>query len=162
MSVLEELYAQGGEDVILSTVVLSCDAWDSPVALVRDYVGHTITTENADVYQAMPCGMSVVLPKRDATGSQQLVFAIDGVAAQSKTLIMQAVSAGRQIELVYRSYLLSDLSQPAEAPHKLLVKSAKITNTKLEVAAGLFALIDMRWPRLVFDSTTAPCLKYVQ
>ena len=161
MSVLAQVYAQGG-DVILHTVEITSESWDEPIVLVRDFVEHTIITEDNRTLIARPSGMDVALPKRDASGAQNLTFALDGVRPEATRLLRQSHSAGDHINLTYRPYLASDKSEPAEQPYYFIVRSFSAKADHVEVTAGLFDLIDMRWPRIVYDSSTAPGLKYFQ
>lgn len=162
MSVLQQVYAQGG-DVILHTLELTSEAWGpDPIVLVRDYQDHTIRTEDGRTLLARASGMAVALPKRDATGAQNLTFALDGVRPEATRLLRQAQDAQAQVWANYRSYLYSDLTEPAEQPYYFIVRSFTAQADHVEITAGLFSFIDMRWPRVVYDSNTAPGLKYFQ
>lgn len=160
MSVLAQVYAQGG-DVILHTIELTSEAWGTdPIVLVRDYQDHEITTEDGRVLTAKASGMDVALPKRDASGAQNITFALDGVRPEATRLLRQAQESNSKISLTYRSYLYSDLSEPAEQPYFFIVRSFTAQADTVQITAGLFDIIDMRWPRKVYDSNTAPGLKY--
>lgn len=162
MSLLEQVYAQGG-DVILHTLELTSTAWGSdPIVLVKDYQDHTITTEDERELLARSTGMAVALPKRDTTGAQDLTFALDGVRPEATRLVRQAQEAQAVVRVIYRCYLYSDLSEPAEPPLFLIARRYSAQMDHIEVTAGLFDLIDMRWPRIVYDSNTAPCLEFSQ
>ena len=161
MSILQQVYAKGG-DVILHTIELTSQAWAEPIILVRDYQNHTITTEDDRELLAIASGMAVALPKRDATGAQDITFALDGVRPEATRLLRQAQDAGEEVRLTYRCYLYSDLSEPAEQPHYFIVRRFVAQADHIEVTAGLFDFIDMRWPRMLYDSNTAPGLKYFQ
>lgn len=162
MSILQQVYAQGG-DVILHTIELNSTAWgEAPIVLVRDYQDHAITTEDDRELVARASGMDVALPKRDASGAQNITFALDGVRPEATRLLRQAQDAGAEVRLTYRCYLYSDLSEPAEQPLYFIVRRFVAQADHVEVTAGLFDFIDMRWPRVLYDSNTAPCLKYSQ
>lgn len=162
MSILAQVYAQGG-DVILHTLELTSAAWGSePIVLVKDYQDHTITTEDGRQLLARATGMAIALPKRDTTGAQDLTFALDGVRPEATRLVRQAQEAQAVVRVIYRCYLYSDLSEPAEPPLYLIARRYTAQMDHIEVTAGLFDLIDMRWPRMVYDSNTAPCLEFSQ
>lgn len=162
MSLLAQVYAQGG-DVILHTLELTSTAWGSdPIVLVKDYQDHVITTEDGRQLLARATGMAVALPKRDTTGAQDLTFALDGVRPEATRLVRQAQEAQATVRVIYRCYLYSDLSEPAEPPLFLIARRYTAQMDHIEVTAGLFDLIDMRWPRMVYDSNTAPCLEFSQ
>lgn len=161
MSVLEQVYVEGG-DLILHVIELNSSAWSAPIYLVQDFVQHTFTTEDDEDITAQPCGMAIALPKRDASGAQSLTFAIDGVRQDAARKLRQAQDAQAQINLIYRCYLESDKTEPAEPPYYFIVRSFAARWDTVEITAGLFDLIDMRWPREVYNSVNTPCLKYYQ
>lgn len=162
MSILARLYSEGGSEVILHTVEIQCDSWLEPITLVRDYIDHEIMTEDKRRLTAKASGMNVALPKRDNRGAQKLTFAIDGVRYESTVLIRDAIAAQQEIRLIYRVYTSDDLSAPAKRPYHFYVHTIKSQAERVELTAGLFDFIDMRWPRQVFDSENAPCLKFSQ
>ena len=162
MSILEELYATGGTDVILNTLEIFSAAWPTPIVLVQDYVNHEITTEDDRVLLAEASAMAVALPKRDSSGSQNLTFALDGVRPRATQLLRQSMSAQEVVHLTHRVYVASDLSEPARQPYYLIVRTFKAEADHVEVTAGLFDLIDMKWPRDVYNSINAPGLKFMQ
>lgn len=161
MSVLEQVYAEGG-DLILHVIELNSAAWNGPIVLVQDFVEHTFTAENSDVITAQPCGMAIALPKRDSSGAQNLTFALDGVRPEATRRLRQAQDDQAQINLIYRCYLESDKTEPAEPPYNFIVRSFVAQWDRVEITAGLFDLIDMRWPRELYNSVNTPCLKYYQ
>ena len=161
MSILEQVYAQGG-DVILHTLEIDSVPWtEGPIVLVRDYQDHIITTEDDRELTAVACGITVALPKRDASGAQSLTFALDGVRPQATQLLRLSRDAGAPVRVTYRPYLYSDLSEPADQPFYFIARKFNAASNHVEITAGLFDLIDMRWPRIVYDSNTAPGLKYI-
>lgn len=106
-----------GGDVYLGVIEMYSEAWPDRIVLVADFVGHTVITEDGITLNALPSGLAVSLPKRDATGAQNLTFALDGVRPEATRLLRAAESAQKQINLTYRTYLYSDLTEPAEAPY---------------------------------------------
>lgn len=161
MSILEQVYVEGG-DLILHVIELNSTAWTAPIILVQDFVEHTFTTENDEEITALPCGMAIALPKRDASGSQSLTFGLDGVRPEATRKLRQAQDDQAQINLIYRCYLESDKTEPADPPYNFIVKSFTARWDTVQITAALFDLIDMRWPREVYNSISAPCLKYYQ
>lgn len=161
MSVLAQVYAKGG-DVILHTFELTSEAWADPIILVRDYRDHTVTTEDDRELMARGVALDLALPKRDASGAQDITVAFDGVRPEATRLLRQSQDAGVSVRMTYRCYLYSDLSEPAEQPLYMIVRRFSAKADHVEVTAGLFDLIDMRWPRVLYDSNTAPGLKYSQ
>ena len=162
MSILRELYAQGGDDVILHTLELTCTAWEEPLVLVRDFADHDIVTEDGREIKAIATGMSIALPRRDNTAAQKLTFALDGVRQDATILLRQAISSQRKVTLTYRVYVSSNLAAPADRPFFFEVHGVKATADRVEITAGIFDFIDMKWPREVFDSRNAPGLRFME
>lgn len=160
MSILEELYASGGGDVILSTFEIFSSAFE-PIIFVADYQDHVITTEDSRVLTAQQASIQIAEPKRDANGSHNIRFAIGGVRAESSNIVRRAIRAQAQVNLTYRRYLYSDLTAPAEEPYFLIVRKAQFYDDVIQVDAGLFDLIDLKYPREVYNSVNAPGLRYL-
>ena len=72
-----------GGDVYLGVIEMYSEAWPDRIVLVADFVGHTVITEDGITLNALPSGLAVSLPKRDATGAQNLTFALDGVRPEA-------------------------------------------------------------------------------
>src|SRR5690606_7323020 len=149
MSIIETVYAASSTDVILNTVEIFSPSWDAPIVLVQDYTDHEIITEDSRTLLAKQSGMAVALPNRDNTVAQNLTFAVDGVRSESRGLIRSTIRDQLPVYLTYRCYLLSDLSEPSETPYFYVVRSMQAQANHVELTAGLFDLIDMRWPRNV-------------
>lgn len=161
MSILEQVYAGSKNDVILDVIELQSSAWPEPIVLVHDYQDHVITTEDGRTLTATGVAMSATMPKRDSSAAQDVRFVMDGVRAGASELVRAAQEQGSVINLTHRIYLYSDLSEPADEPRRYIVRALSAQANNIEVTAGLFDIIDMRWPRLVYNSNTAPCLKYI-
>lgn len=161
MTILNELQASGGTDVILPVIELQCDAWPQPIVLVRDYQNHTITTEDNRTLLALSTGMDVALPKKDKSGSQSLQFALDNVRGEAVAAMRAALREQEEVRLIFRQYVSSDLSAPADNPYHFIVRSFQAKGPQVDVVAAFFDLIDMAYPRDVYDSKFAPGLKYM-
>lgn len=161
MSIIQEVYASGG-DLILNLVGIHSPNWNNSIWLVQDNIKHTFTTPDYGVVTATSCAMTVSLPKRDASGSQDLRFVFDGVRPEATRRVRQAMQAQEMVNLVFHRYLASDKTEPAEPPIHFIVNQFTSQRDTVQITATLFDLIDMRWPRNVYNSVTAPCLKYYQ
>lgn len=161
MSTLEQVYMEGG-DVILPVFELFSAAWPETIVLVPDYVDHVVTTEDSRVLTAQACAIRVALPARDASGAQSLKFVMGGVRPEATRLVRAAQEARSEIGCTLRYYLASDLSEPARAPYYMIVRNYSASAATVEIIAGLFDMIEMRWPRVLYNSNTAPCLRYIQ
>lgn len=162
MTILNQLRASGGTDAIINVIELQCDAWPAPMFLCDGFNDLSVTTEHGVTHRARATGMDVALPKKDATGSQQLRFAIENVRGEASSAVRQAVADSQEIRLIYRCYVSSDLGVPADNPLHMIARQIVIRGTVVEITAGFFDLIDTQFPRDVYTSEFAPGLKYLE
>lgn len=160
MTVLEQVYASGG-DVIIETLELNCEAWDAPLYLCNGFEDHECITENGDTVTFLAAAIEVAKPKRSNQGDQTLTFALDNITGEAQALIDAALDAEARVNIVYRCYLASDKSAPAETPYRMIVRSGQIEGSAVQVSAGFFDLINTAWPRDLYTTEFAPGLKYL-
>lgn len=162
MTVLKRVFASGGTEVVIPTLEITCDAWDTPILLCNGYEDHTCVTEDARTLTFVACGIEVALPKRDTSGTQRLTFAIDNVSGEAQRLIDQAIDDGARVHLTFRHYLSSDKSAPAEPPLRFVVRDATMEGSAVQITAAFFDLINTAWPRFYYTASFAPGLRYFQ
>lgn len=161
MTILEQVYASGGDDVIVNTLELTCPAWPEPVRICGGFEDQTVTLETAEAATFVAAGIDVSLPEKSNRGGASLNFAIDNVLGTAQQLLDQAFEAGEQVQMTYRTYLASDLSAPAEAPLKLIVRGGTMQGSSIQIQAAFFDLINTSWPRNLYTAEFAPGLKYL-
>lgn len=161
MSILNELQASGGSDIIIPVLELTCEAWAQPFVLCNGYEDKVITTEDSRVLTATATGMDIVLPKRDKSGSQSLQFALDNVRGEAVTAMRAALRAQKEVRLIFRQYIGSNLTSPSDNPYHFIVRSFQAKGPQVDIVAAFFDLIDMAYPRDVYDAHFAPCIKYL-
>lgn len=161
MTILNELRASGGTDALIDVLHFSCDAWVNDVVLCNGYQDLQITTEYGINLTAVATDMQLSLPTKDATGSQKLRFALGNIRGEVSRLARRAISDSQGIRLIYRSYMSSDLSAPAENPLHMTVTAVTEQAGTVDITAGFFDLIDTQFPRDIYDSEFAPGLKYL-
>ena len=155
-TILNELRASGGTDAIINTIELIAASWPEPIFLCDGFVDMMLGGR-----LARATGMAISLPKKDATGAQQLRFALENVRGEVSTLVRQSITDQETVRLIYRPFVSSDLINPADNPLHMIVKSVTIKGTTVDVTAGFFNLIDTQYPRRVYSSDFAPGLKYL-
>lgn len=161
MSLLETVYASGGNDVLIATIELACPIWPEPILICQGFEDQTVTTEDGRTLTFTAAGISVALPKRNNSGSQTLTFAIDNVTGRAQRLIDDALEAEARVMLTFRVYLESDTSAPAENPFVATVLNGKMRGATVQINAGFFDLINTAWPRDLYTSRFAPGLRYL-
>lgn len=161
MTILNELQASGGSYAIIPVLELRCVAWPQPFVLCNGFVDIQVTTEDSRTLTAIATGMDVVLPKRDKTGSQSLQFALDNVRGETVAAMRRALQVQAEVTLIFRQYTSNDFSAPADNPYHFVVRSFQAKGPQVDIVAAFFDVIDMAYPRDVYDSQFAPGLKYM-
>lgn len=156
MTILEQVYASAGPDVIILTLELTCPAWAEPIRVCSGFEDHTL---GGSLFSA--AGIDVALPRKSNTGGQSLTFAIDNVTGVAQQRIDEALEAEEQVTLTYRTFLASDKSAPAEAPYVFTVKSGRMQGSTLQVNAAFFDAINTRFPRDLYTTEFAPGIRYL-
>lgn len=159
MSILETVYASGG-DIVIHTLELSCAAWAAPIFLCNGFEDHTCTDEDGRTVTFTASGISIALPKKDNSGDQSLTFAIDNVTGEAQALIDAAIESNERITLTYRPFLASDKSTPADPPYRMTVLPGSTQGVSVQIRAGFFDALNTAWPRDRYTATFAPGLKY--
>lgn len=124
-------------------------------------VGGDISVRKEQLDEFAASGLDVSLPKRDASGQQNLNFAIENVTGQAQQFIDDALEAGQQIDAIYREYLASDPAEPAAPPLEMVVVGAKMQGSTLHVTASYQDIIGQAWPRVRYSAEFAPGLRYI-
>ena len=161
MTVLNNFYASGGDDFRLFTLELTCPAWTGPVLICNGFTDRTCITEDLRTLTFTAAAIDVALPKKDSRGAQNITIAIDNVNGEAQAKIDEAMVEESRISATLRTYLLSDLTAPAEAPYRMTVQDGSIENISVQLSAGFFDLINTAWPRLLYTTKNAPGLKYL-
>lgn len=160
MSLLEQVYASGG-DVIVPTLEITCSAWSEPFLICNGYEPQVFTDESGRVLQFQPAGVSLALPPRNSNGAQNLTFAIDNVQGDAQRMLDLAREADAKVFLIYRTFLASDRSAPAEPPYIFVVMGGQMQGGSVQLTAGFFDSINTKWPRRVFSTRFSPGLRYI-
>ena len=158
--VLQRIYASAPvNDIPIHTLELKaaglwelriCDGFDDQVAGI----------ENGDMVTFKASGMGVSLPQRGVKGRQDLQFQIDNVSGEALALIDQAIDAGVKIDVIYRVYVSSDLSEPAEPAVTMKAADVQATSQSINVVASFNDLVNKAWPNKRYTPSIAPGLKY--
>lgn len=160
MSVLETVYASGG-DIIINTIELACPAWDKSIFICGGFENQTCIDENDREITFIAAGIAVALPKKNNTGAQTLTFAIDNITGEAQQRIDEALDAEARVTLIYRAFLASDKSAPADTPYRMTVLSGDMQGSVIQIQAGFFDLLNTAWPRDKYTATFAPGLRYI-
>lgn len=161
MTVLEQLYASAGPDVIIYTLELTCDAWPDPILICNGFEDQTCVTEDARTLTFLAAGIAISLPRRDNRGGQDLSFSIDNVTGEAQRKIDDALEAEARVTMTLRIYTASDKTAPGETPYRFTVKDGQIEGSAVQIRAGFFDMLNTAWPRKLYDLEFAPGLRYL-
>lgn len=160
MNALEVVYASGGDDII-STLELSCPAWKESLYLVQDFEELRATTEAGKTVTFQASAIDVALPAKDNTGAQTLTFVIDNVTGEAQRLLDASLEAEARVTIVYREYLASVLTEPADRPYRMTSFGGTMDGPTVQVEAGYYDLINMSWNRDRYTTDFCPGLTYL-
>lgn len=161
MSVLERVYASGGREVIIPTIELACAAWPEPLLICAGFEDQAFTDENGRALTFIAAGVQIALPPKNDKGAQSIQFTIDNVQGEAQQRLDAAREAEAEVQLIYRTFLDSDRSAPAEPPYVFTVVGGRMQGGTVQLTAGFFDSINTKWPRKVFSTEFSPGLKYL-
>lgn len=161
MNPLDILRSSGGSDVEIPTLEITSSAWTDSLFLCAGFFDQTFTLEDDRVITFEASGMDVSLPKKDNQGSQVLGVAIDNVRGEAQRRLDSAKAAGAEVLMIYRLYLESDPTAPAERPMVLKALNFSAEGPTVELQGGYLKLIDLAWPRFRYTTEFSPGIKYI-
>ena len=154
MSIIKRLYASAGPEIIYTTLEIT-----DGVTTYHLLKGMEDLVLGGQLY--MGIGIDVALPKRNASGMQDLTFAIDNTTGEVGRLLREALTAGRKMTVTLREFTSDDTSTPARSPITFNVKKGVVNNSIAQVTAGYFDLLNTAWPRRLYDLAIFKGLTYV-
>lgn len=160
MTILNRLYASGGDEVIIDTLQITVGGHD--YWLTRGWDDVTVTLENGAHATFLASAIDVALPARNADGTQDLKFAISNIEGVVSTAIRDALDNLSDARLTFRRYLSTDLSSQAAPPFALAIKEGYWTATEVQITAGYMNILDTAWPRYRYTLPNFPGLRYLQ
>ena len=161
MTVLEEVNASAGNDVIIRTLELNCSGWAAPVLIANGFVDRSLTTEDDRLLLFQGANIDIALAKKDNKGNQTLAFSVDNTTGEVSQRVDAAMDARARVTATYRTYLKSNPSSPAEPPYRLTLLSGSLQGVTAQLQCGYFNMIDVQWPRKLYTADYAPSLRYL-
>lgn len=159
MTILNRLYASGGDEVILDLLQITVGGQE--YCLTRGWDDIDVTLEDGSKKTFTGSAIDIALPVRNTDGTQDLSFAISNIEGVVSTAIRTALEDLRGASLTFRRYISSDLSAPAAQPFTLAIKSGYWTATEVQITAGYMNILDTAWPRYRYLLSLFPGLRYL-
>lgn len=162
-AILAEVNAGANErlDTIIRTLELVSEAWDGSVFICTGFDDVTAVTEDGRTVTFIGANIDIALAAKNNKGNQTLSFAVDNTTGEASRLIDQAIEANARVTAVYRTYLNTNLSAPAEKPYRLTLLSGSIQGQEAQLETGYFNMIGVAWPRALYTVNFAPALRYL-
>lgn len=157
---LKEAYASAPVDsVIFETLEIRQTGVQDTVYLVKHIEGITAIDENGVSKDYQPCYFNVTLPASNEDGFRSINISIDNVDRRISDYIEMAKSAVVAVEVLYRPYLSTDLTQPQmTAPLLLFLKDVSV-NTKQVVGRATFMdIVNKKFPNQLYTRERFPGL----
>ena len=161
MSLLEEVFASGGTDVIIRTLELTSPGWPEPILICNGFTDQTLTTEDGRTLLFTAANIGIELPKVNNKGNQALAFSIDNTTGEPQRRADEALAARARVTAVYRTYLSSNKTVPAQRPYVLTVQSDEIEGNVAQLQCGYFDMIGVAWPRVLYNLQNFPALRWI-
>ena len=153
--------ANEGTDCIIRTLELVCAVWGKPVFICTGFEDVIATDENGRVITFTGANIDIALAAKNNKGNQTLAFAVDNTTGEASRLIDEAIEAVARVIAIYRTYLNTNLSAPAEKPYTLTLLSGSVQGVQAQLDTGFYNMIGVAWPRVLYTTTFAPGLRYI-
>lgn len=159
MTILSVVYASApAGEVIIATLEIVVPG-HPPIRICDGYENHMLGVDGQMTHFEAG-SLQVALPARNTTGQQTLSFGVANVNGIAQRYVDDALEAGEQVKLVYRAYLESDKSAPAERPRTMTLNGGQFQRGEAVFEAGYYDLLNAAWPRERYTAETAPGIRY--
>ena len=154
---LNRLYSSGGTEIIHPTLEIT-DGFESHF-LTDGYDDLEVGLETGGLATFLACSIAVALPKRGSDGKQDIKFALCNIDGSVSGFLRPALKSGREINMVYREYVSTDLVYPSKIL-RYKVKSGSVKTTEAQITAGYFNLLETLFLRHNYTGTLFPGMRY--
>lgn len=148
-------------DTIIRTIELTSTAWLEPVYICNGFEDVTAVTEDDRTVTFIGANIDIALASKNNKGNQTLAFAVDNTTGEVSRKVDQAIEANARVTAIYRTYLNTNLSAPAEKPYVLTVLGGTLQGQEAQLETGFFNMIGVSWPRALYTTSFAPGLRYL-
>lgn len=159
--ILAEVNASGGNVAYIRGLELTCAAWPSPILIINGFRDKVLGTEDGRSLLFRAINLGISLPSKDNKGNQTLAFATDNTTGEVTDLVDLAKEADARVTAVYRTWLSSNLSAPAERPYRLTILGGELEGVIANLQCGYFNILMTAYPRRYLTADFAPGLRYL-
>lgn len=151
--------------VIVETLEFLHDSFPSPIRLANEFADFAATLEASapeDAGQEVTFEASrfaLLLPRAGDAGSESIDITVSNIDRTASDYLQIAMENPGPVTVIYRIYLSSDTSGPAEdPPTRLTLDSAKATVTEVVAKAKNADNINRKFPSIVYNIYDHPGL----
>ncbi len=167
---LAEAYASATPTIIFETIELRhpafLDAEDNPVRFAGKDSVELVATVEADapmnpgeVVTFQPLWFTLVPPDQiEQNADPELQLSIDNASAELMPYLDAAIEFGEPVEVTYRIYLESDLSQPQTLPLTLILRNIQANVESVSAVAAFIDVANKSFPVGEYDDQNWPSL----
>jgi hypothetical protein len=160
--ILQTVHASVTDDIKHHTLELPHESFPGGVLRwVQGFSDETLGLESGEqvLFEQMPFGVS--LPNKSMRGNQDLQFQLDNVTGEALKYIRAVLISGKKLPVIYRVYLDSNKSFPAESAITMTANSFSADLQSVTIIADFHDFVNKLWPRLRYTLDLAPGLKYM-
>lgn len=160
LDAIKEAYAVAPANVVTyHTLQIRQVGVQSSIFMVQSRRPITAADENGDYHLFEPVGFQFSLPASNDEGFRSLNVAIDNVGRRIKDFVATAQTQVVVVEVLYRPYLSTDLSQPQmTAPFLMFLKDVQITDFQVTGRATFMDLVNKKFPLDLYTRGRFPAL----
>ena len=158
--ILAEANASGGNVAYIRGLEIICAAFPTEY-VITGFRDKTLGTEDGRSILFRAFNLGINLPAKDGKGSQTLTFAADNTTGRISKLVDLSTEANAAVTVVYRTWLSTNKSAPAEKPYRLTVLAGELEGLVANLQCGYFNILTTGWPRRYLTADFAPGLRYI-
>lgn len=159
-TLLQTIYASTPSDyILLPTLEIKSEAFDT-LYLVNGYEDISAKLETGQTVTFVATAMDVSIPNRDNSGNQKLIFAIENVTHIAQEIIDKIIDQEKQAFVVFRQYISTILTEPAETPITLSILGGVFSGSTVQIECSYYDILNTTFPRRRYTTDFAPGIRY--
>ena len=157
---IKEAYAVAPSNVaILDTLEIRQVGVQNSIYLVKSKLEVLAFTEDSGEVAFQPANFQFTLPPQNEEGFVSLNIAIDNIDRQASDFVDRARSDRTPVEIIYRPYLSTDLTQSQMIPPLVLyLKDIQITAAQIVGRATFMDVVNKKFPTELYTRARFPGL----
>lgn len=167
---LQNAYASSSETPVDTIRLVHAALTGGERCFVKGVKPITATLETSEVKIFQASGLALTLPKKGDNGSQDLDFELNNVSREAWKEIYSVVNYNRDrlranlakehVQLEYRRFLPSDLTQPQGGVYRMVVTNTGTDPFRAQIRASFLPLADKAWPIRRYYPAIFPGVRY--